>query len=56
MHDDSFKADYAEARQAAFKAGMSRVQALTGKAIETLDELLGEKDEVFGSSASYRSA
>ena len=23
---------------------MSRVQALTGKAIETLDELLGEKD------------
>ena len=42
--DDAFKADYAAARQAAFEAGMSRVQALAGKAIETLDELLGEKD------------
>lgn len=38
--DGAFKADYAAARQAAFEAGMSRVQALTGKAIETLDDLL----------------
>ncbi len=42
--DAAFKAAYAEARQAAFEAGMSRVQALTGKAIDTLDDLLGEKD------------
>ena len=38
--DAAFQTAYAEARQAAFQAGMSRVQALTGKAIDTLDELL----------------
>ena len=38
--DAAFQAAYAEARQTAFQAGMSRVQALTGKAIDTLDELL----------------
>ncbi len=38
--DAAFKAAYSEARQAAFEAGMSRVQALTGKAVDTLDELL----------------
>jgi len=42
--DEAFQADYTAARQATFEAGMSRVQALSGKAIETLDELLGEKD------------
>ncbi len=42
--DAAFKAAYSEARQAAFEAGMSRVQALTGKAIETLDDLLDAKD------------
>ena len=42
--DEAFQANYAAARQATFEAGMSRVQALTGKAIDTLDELLGEKD------------
>ena len=42
--DAAFKAAYAEARQAAFEAGMSRVQALTGKAVETLDDLLDAKD------------
>ena len=42
--DDGFKADYATARQATFEAGMSRVQALTAKAIDTLDDLLGAKD------------
>ena len=42
--DEAFQEDYAAARQAAFEAGMSRVQALTGKAIETLDDLLDAKD------------
>ncbi len=42
--DAAFKAAYSEARQAAFEAWMSRVQALTGKAIETLDDLLDAKD------------
>ena len=42
--DEAFQADYTAARQATFEGGMSRVQALTGKEIETLDELLGEKD------------
>ena len=41
--DAAFQAQYAEARQATFEAGMSRVQALTGKAIDTLDELLDAK-------------
>ncbi len=41
--DAAFKAAYSEARQAAFEAGMSRVQALTGKAVDTLDELLDAK-------------
>ncbi len=41
--DAAFQAAYSEARQAAFEAGMSRVQALTGKAVDTLEELLGEK-------------
>lgn len=42
--DEAFQAQYAEARKAAFEAGMSRVQALTGKAIQTLDDLLDAKD------------
>ena len=41
--DDAFKADHTEARQAAYQAGMTRVQALTAKAVNTLDELLDEK-------------
>ena len=40
--DEAFKADYAQARQAAFQAGVSRVQALTVRAVETLEELLEE--------------
>lgn len=40
--DADFKAAYAEARQTTFETGMSRAQALTGKAIDTLDELLGD--------------
>ena len=42
--DDAFKADYATARQVAFGVGMHRVQALVGRAVETLEELLGDTD------------
>ena len=42
--DEAFQVDYAAARHAAFEAGMSRVQALTGEAIQTLDDLLEAKD------------
>ena len=41
--DEAFQADYAAARQATFHAGMSRVQSLTAKAVETLEDLLDEK-------------
>ena len=41
-NDDAFKADHTEARQAAYQASMTRVQALTAKAVTTLDELLDE--------------
>ena len=36
--DEAFKSAYAEARQATFQAGMSRVQALTARAIDTLED------------------
>ena len=38
--DDGFKAEYAAARQATFQAGIGRVQALTARAVDTLEELL----------------
>ena len=41
--DDKFKAEYAAARSAMFQAGMSRIQALAGRAVETLEDLLGAK-------------
>ena len=41
--DETFKAEYAAARQATFEAGMSRVQALVARAVDTLDELLDDK-------------
>ena len=41
--DAAFQAEYAAARQAAFGAGLHRVQALMGRAVDTLEELLGEK-------------
>ncbi len=41
--DEAFQAEYAAARQAAFRAGINRAQVLTVKAIDTLDELLDEK-------------
>jgi len=36
-------AEYDHARQALHRAGMARVQALTGKGVETLEELLDAK-------------
>ncbi len=38
--DEAFKTAYAEARQATFEAGMGRIQALTARAVETLEDLL----------------
>ena len=42
--DEAFQTAYASARHAAFQAGMSRVQALTAQAVDTLEDLLGQKD------------
>ncbi len=41
--DEAFQADHAAARQAAFEVSIHRVQALTARAVDTLEELLGEK-------------
>jgi hypothetical protein len=41
--DAEFKAAYDQARQALYRAGMARVQTLTGKGVETLEELLDAK-------------
>ena len=38
--DDRFKVEYAAARQATFQAGIGRVQALTARAVTTLEDLL----------------
>ena len=38
--DEAFKAEYAAARQATFQAGIGRVQALTARAVDTLEDLL----------------
>jgi hypothetical protein len=42
--DSEFKAEYEAARSAMFQVGMSRIQALAGRAVETLEELLGAKE------------
>jgi hypothetical protein len=42
--DAEFQADYHAARAATFQAGMSRVQALTGRAVDTLEDLLDVTD------------
>ena len=42
--DAEFQTEYAAARRATFEAGMSRVQALTARAVDTLEDLLGAKD------------
>jgi len=41
--DEAFRAAYAEARQATFEAGMGRIQALTARAVNTLEDLLDAK-------------
>ena len=41
--DTAFKAEYDAARSAMFEAGMSRIQVLTARAVETLEDLLGPK-------------
>ena len=40
--DEAFQAEYAAARTAAYQAGIYRAQALTGRAMDTLEELLDE--------------
>ena len=42
-NDEAFKTAYAEARQATFEAGMGRIQALTARAVDTLEDLLDAK-------------
>lgn len=39
--DAEFQAEYERARRATFEAGISRVQALSAKAIDALEDLLG---------------
>lgn len=39
--DAAFRVEFDNARHATFQAGMNRVQALTAKAVETLEDLLG---------------
>jgi phosphoserine phosphatase len=41
--DMDFRTEYDTARRAVYHAGMARVQALTGKGVETLEELLDAK-------------
>lgn len=38
--DEAFKAEHDAARAAMFQAGMSRIHALTGRAVETLEDLM----------------
>ena len=38
--DEAFRAEYAAARQVVFQSGLHRVQALTAKAVDTLEDLL----------------
>jgi hypothetical protein len=45
LTDDAvFKQEYEAARAAMFEAGMSRIQVLAGRAVETLEDLLGAKE------------
>jgi hypothetical protein len=43
--DEDFKLELAEARQAAFQAGMSRVQALAATAVDTLATLMAQETD-----------
>jgi alpha-beta hydrolase superfamily lysophospholipase len=42
-HDEAFRRELSDARQAVFETGMSRVQAAAAHAIETLITLMGPK-------------
>ncbi len=41
--DDAFQAEYSAAREANYQSGLHRVQALTAKAVDTLEDLLDAK-------------
>jgi hypothetical protein len=41
--DEAFKAEYDAARKATYQAGIARIQALAGRGVETLEELLDAK-------------
>ena len=41
--DEAFQAEYAAAREAAYQAGIHRAQALTGRAMDTLEALLDDE-------------
>ena len=41
--DEQFQAEYAVARHATYQAGIHRAQALTAKAVDTLEELLEDE-------------
>ena len=43
-NDPSFQAEFAAARQATSQAAISRIPALTGRAVDTLAALLGDKE------------
>jgi hypothetical protein len=43
VEEEAFQAAYADARKAAFQVGISRVQTLMGRAVDTLEDLLGAK-------------
>lgn len=43
--DPTFRADLGQAQRSAFEAGLNRVQALTSKAIETLEDLLDKGEQ-----------
>lgn len=43
--NQAFKRDLAEARRAVFDAGLARIQALTGKAVDALDDCLGSASQ-----------
>ena len=43
LADEQFRAEFDAARQSSFMAGMTRIQSLTGKAVDALEELLAAK-------------
>ncbi len=42
LHNPSFQAGYRVARRQAFEAGLSRLQALTGQAVQTLETIMSD--------------